>query len=112
MWVTSYYLRDSALEDIRFGTDMLSGEVKLDSAGVLCVAVPYSKGWQVYTDGNAGDVLCVNEHYMGTALAKGEHTVEFRYDTPYKKQGLIMTVIGIVLFICISVFEKRGGRRA
>ena len=105
-------LKSSSLDNIQLETDKLSGDIQLDTAGVLCVAIPYSKGWRAYVDGKDEAVICVNEHYIGAALERGYHKVEFSYDTPYKKQGLIMSFIGILLFICILLFERRGGSRA
>ena len=39
-------LRENKLENIEFGTNSVMGEITVDDARILCLATPYSKGWE------------------------------------------------------------------
>lgn len=100
-------LRECCLEEISMGTDSVSGIIDVGHRELLCVAIPFSDGWSAFVDGEPVDPLCVNEHYIGLFLPEGRHSVKLEYETPYKKAGIIVTLFGIIAFICICIREKR-----
>lgn len=105
-------LQENTLQDIQFGIDTVSGTISVDENKILCVATPYSKGWSVYVDGEKQQILCVNKHYLGVALPIGDHNISFRYSTPYKQEGFIISVFGIaVLAVLIIPRERKSGKR-
>lgn len=86
-------LRESSFENITLKTNSFSGSINLQENRILCITVPYSKGWTAYVDGNPAKVFRMNGMWMGLNLSAGEHTVEFKYSTPYMKISLILTVV-------------------
>ena len=99
-------LKKDTLENIQLSTDTIYGTCDLDKKKILCVATPYSKGWRGYIDGVETDVLLVNAHYIGMAVDEGEHEIIFYYRTPYKKEGIILSLLGILMFIGVIVFYR------
>lgn len=70
-------------------------DVYMDKDGILCLAIPYSKGFTVYIDGKKTDMMAICGGLCGVELGKGKHTVRLLY-TPYGFWlGLLMSVIGI-----------------
>ena len=104
-------LQENMLSDVTFGTDTLTGSLSLDEPKLLCVAVPYSKGWKAYIDGDKVQNLRVNEHYQGVVVPAGEHTIEYRYHMPFRKAWffLMWLVLAgtIVWFICDGRKRRR-----
>ena len=104
-------LRENTLQNIRLGVDTIAGDISVDENKILCVATPYSKGWQVFVDGEEQRVLRVNDHYIGTALSKGSHTVSFHYSMPLKNEGFIVSLVGMAgfaaLIICGEMKRKK-----
>ena len=52
-----------------------------------------------------------NSIYMGLELKKGRHTIALRYCTPYIVPGMILTVIGLILFAGIVISYRRQGKQ-
>lgn len=103
-------LSTDALQNVSIGVDCVQGDFSSDSDKILCVAIPYSKGWSVYVDGQRQDVLLVNSRHIGTALAAGRHTVRFEYHTPLKRAGLTTSVSAIIIFLLFAFLSGKKNR--
>ena len=88
-------IRKDSLQDISFGIDIVEGNLCLDRVKVLCMAIPYSDGWEVFIDGAKSEVLLLNEHYIGTLVPKGNHKIMFHYSRPYREAGAVMSILGL-----------------
>lgn len=91
-------LQENVLEDANISANRINGQITLDRSKLLCLSIPYGKGWSLYVDGKKANLLRVNTMYMGTVLQEGEHTIELQYCTPYIKTGAILSVLGWCLF--------------
>ena len=70
------------------------------------VALPYSKNWDAYVDGQKVDII-KEAMFCAVSLDKGVHNIELRYSCRYITIGLILMIAGIVILISESMFEKR-----
>ena len=95
-------LSSTAMDDFSYDIDYFSGHIASPSSKVLCIAIPYAKGWKATIDGVDAPIMLANEHYMAISLPEGEHFVEFRYRTPFLRLGLLSSVIGIATLIYFS----------
>ena len=102
-------IRDFRLYDdrIRKMTDRLSFSIRTEKDGWLCLAIPYSKGWQAFLDGKRVKVSPVNIAYCGFTLPAGDHDVYFRYRTPGLRLGCLISLVGFGLFLCIGRLTKK-----
>ena len=100
-------LNANAMQNISYGNNYISGTINSNNDGILQITTSYSNGWKAYVDGNEIEVFKVNEAFIGINVEAGEHTVEFKYETPYLKLGFIFSVIGIVGFVCIIVSDRK-----
>lgn len=98
-------LQEHQLSDIETGIDWISGKADLDRKMILCVVVPYSKGWKGYIDGSESEVFLVNDHYLGMSVPEGEHDIFFRYSTPFKVYGFIISAIGLLLLCAVALYD-------
>lgn len=89
--------------------DCVEGEMHMDSAGILQISLPYSKGWTALVDGEEAPILRSGGMYMGLKLEAGEHQIALRYETPGLRAGAGITLAGVLIFI-IAFFA--GRRRA
>lgn len=100
-------LQEDPLQNIKLGTDTISGEITIQENKILCVATPYGRGWSVEVDGEEKPLLCVNKHYLGVELPAGEHAVVFRYSTPLKREGFIFSIAAIAVFAGMIICVER-----
>ncbi len=101
------------LENVERSENAVTGEVALGEGGWMFFSLPYDSGWKAYVDGKEQPILRANSGFMAVELQAGGHTVELRYTTPYLKEGVLVTAVGIAAFaaVCaVYVVQKvRGG---
>ena len=74
-----------------------------DSYAIL--TVPYDKGFSFYIDGKYVEHQIVNKSFSGIRIEKGEHKITIKYQSPFFKEGLIITSSTILL--CAILFLKK-----
>jgi uncharacterized membrane protein YfhO len=104
-------LREDYLTEEEFGANYVGGTIELDSPKILCLSIPYDKGWSAKVDGEPAEVLQANTMFSAIALDAGSHHVEFVYETYGLKLGQLCTVAGFALFMGIIVVRRLRSRR-
>lgn len=97
-------------EGLNLSTNGFTGTFNFSQDKFLCFSIPYSSGWSAYVDGQEVELMQANSMYMGIMLTPGEHTVELKYMTPGLPIGIIMSIVGLFLFICViilNVYRKK-----
>jgi len=97
----------NSLENVQIGTNSITGSITSDKNQILCISVPYSNGFSAYIDGAKTQVLRINGMFTGVVLTPGEHTVELKYETPFLRLGIIVSIISILIFIGLIIFRKK-----
>lgn len=100
-------LASNHLENVKFDTNRVSGDIRLDESKYLVLSIPFSKGWKAKVDGNTAELLQANQHYMALYLEPGQHTIELTYTTPGLVVGSMVSVIGFALFGAIIYLNKK-----
>ncbi len=99
------------LRDVQIGTNEITGHITSGKTEVMCLAVPYSKGFKAYVDGREAKIYKANTMYMGLVLTPGEHDVRFTYATPFLGTGAIVTLVSLIAFAVIIFWDKRRQKR-
>lgn len=102
-------LRAEPLENIQFGTNRVTGTVNLSKNKILCMSIPYSKGWSAKVDGEPAEILRGNIMFMALPLKEGYHEVEFTYCTPGLRAGAAISVISFSI-LSLHIFLDRKKR--
>lgn len=84
----------------------VAGNVSADSTGLLMLAIPNEEGWNAYIDGHLVDTYKVDYGFIGIIVPEGEHEIEFKYTTPKMKEGIILSIIGLINLMIIMFFIK------
>jgi hypothetical protein len=88
-------------------------QAQLSREGMVVLSVPWSSGWRVSVDGGpAVAPLRVNGVIMGTPVAAGPHTIEWRYRTPGLTGGLWLAVLATLAAVAAIVWRRRGATPA
>ncbi|UKI58736.1 MAG: YfhO family protein [Clostridium sp.] len=66
---------------------------------IFVTSLPYDKGYIVYVDGKKVETEMVNTFALGFKLDKGNHNIKITYNSPFKNIGIILSILGIVLYI-------------
>ena len=84
----------------------ISGNINVNKNGILNFRTLYNKGWIVKID-NKKVPTFKNRYFLATKIKKGNHKIELIYKTLYLKEGIILSIIGFILFIVISIVSKK-----
>ena len=94
------------MKNIRYGNQFVKGELNNQKNGILQISTSYSDGWKAFVDGKETEVIKVNKGFIGIVVEAGKHEIEFRYETPYLKLGIVLSIIGTIALIGVIIFEK------
>lgn len=81
--------------------------VTMPKANLLFFSVPCDKGFTGYVDGEKTDIYPVNLGLSAIKVEPGEHQIEFKYFPIGLREGLILSLIGLVITLMVLIFETR-----
>ncbi|MBU5459342.1 YfhO family protein [Anaerostipes sp. MSJ-23] len=93
-------------KNIKYHDNQFEAKIYLQKRKMLCITIPYSKGWEAEVDGKKTPILKANGMYMGVSLKKGNHKIRMTYRTPGLKEGMWMSVCGWIVF-CTAYYIYR-----
>jgi Predicted membrane protein len=99
----------AAVEFVRYSPrDVVLKSVQQD-AGILLLNDRYDPNWKVQVDGRPEKLLRCNHFMRGVYLQPGSHTVEFRFQPPYKLiyVSLAAMLLGAVLLGAVIATGRR-----
>ena len=103
-------LNKSNYETIEYKNGYMKGTVDLEEPGIIQFATAYVDGWDLYIDGKKSEILNVNKYFLGTYMDKGKHTIELKYHTPLIKEGTIISLISLIIYIIVIIFDYRKNK--
>lgn len=80
---------------------------------LLFFSVPAAKGWTAYVNGKETEIITAQYGLSAVCTDTGENLIEFKYETPGLRTGIILTVISfsvLFLYTVIYFLIKRRGR--
>lgn len=96
------------LHVIEYNRQYFKGELDSTEKALLFVSIPYSSGWNVVDqNGNKLVTININGGFLGVITNEDSREISFYYGTPYLKQGMLMSIVGGVLFILLVVKEAK-----
>lgn len=101
-------LKEDILENVKVQANAIRGDISLKQKKILCLSIPYSKGWTAYVDGKKQEILQANTMFMALPLSEGTHSIVLRYCTPGLKAGIAISCVGLALCIIICIQEKKN----
>lgn len=87
--------------------DNIEGTIDMKESGYFVTSIPYDEGFKVYVDNKVVDKQIVNKSFLGFKLPKGNHNIKIVYKSPLQKEGLILSFLGLVSFVSLSIIERR-----
>jgi len=80
------------------------------SSGYLVLVDAYDPGWVATVDGRPVEVLRADVGFRAVAVPSGPHDVEFRYEPPAVRVGLLASALSAAVVLALSI--GAGRRRA
>lgn len=100
-------LKKDSLTITKFDETLLSGNITVNGDKLLYLTIPIDPGWTLRVDGQVTDKLVVDAGMTGVMLKKGPHTIEMKYELRYFSKGLMLTLLGILLYAGLWLYMKK-----
>ncbi len=95
-------LSDEQLMVTDYDTTSLNGHIEVLDDGFLFLTIPYSEGWSAEVDGEAAEIIPVQDALMGIKLKKGSHDISLKYTPAGFDIGLAATAVSVVCIALIT----------
>ena len=99
--------KENSMKQIQYEGNHFRGVYHAKKDQILCVTIPYSKGWKATVNGNRTKIYKANGMFIGIIMKKGTQSVKLDYETPGLKIGAWISLVAwIGLGIYGLYFEK------
>lgn len=99
--------KENSMKQIQYEGNHFRGVYHAKKDQILCVTIPYSKGWKATVNGNRTKIYKANGMFMGIIMKKGTQSVKLDYETLGLKIGAWISLVAwIGLGIYGLYFEK------
>ena len=99
--------KENSMKQIQYEGNHFRGVYHAKKDQILCVTIPYSKGWKATVNGNRTKIYKANGMFMGIVMKKGTQSVRLDYETPGLKIGAWISLVAwIGLEMYGLYFEK------
>ena len=78
--------------------NQITGDIQVTKNGYFATTIPFDKGFNITVDGKKQSYEKVNIAFVGFPIEKGIHHIVIKYNSPYKSAGMVLSIIGVVLF--------------
>ena len=86
--------------------DSILGTVRVEEDNSLVfTSIEYNTGWKLYVDAKEADITVIGDSLVGVKLNKGLHTIYLKYEVPYYREGMIITLITIIMLSLYEVMD-------
>ena len=100
-----------ALSTTRPRPERIEVDAVLERPGLVSVSQQALPGWTVEVDGNSADVVVVDGVFLGVQVPAGDHTVTFRYRSPWLRVSLFVSMLAVAATIGLALggtLRRRG----
>ena len=98
----------SKVEYVHDGSNSVELKTSSEKSAILVLADIWSPGWSVTVDGEKATLLVADHFVRAVALPAGDHDVVFRFNDPSLRQGIILSLIGLMIALGLLVPWKKN----
>lgn len=95
------------MEDVEYDSNHISGHITLEEAGKVFLSVPYEEGWAVTVNDEEVEPELYGECFITIPLETGEYEIALKYDPKGRKEGIIISLCALVLFVTLLLLNKK-----
>jgi uncharacterized membrane protein YfhO len=91
----------------------ITGTVNVPNGNeVMFTTIPYDAGWEIKVDGKkVKTVPVLNDTLLAFVVTPGEHTIEMTYKASCLRNGLLISIAGVLIFAVVWVAESLYNRK-
>jgi uncharacterized membrane protein YfhO len=85
--------------------DKIFGKIECGKNEWFNISIPYDEGYCVYIDGEKTKIHKTDIDFIGFYIEKGKHDVLIKYQSPFLREGKIISLAGVLAFLTIAIYE-------
>lgn len=90
-----------------YSDNTIKGTVTVDDKHILFTSIPYDEGWNLKVNGMEYKPIKVLNGFIGVELSNpGTYHLEFTFVPKGLKTGVMLSIVGIISLLTISIFIK------
>lgn len=103
--------KKNSMKQIQYEGNHFRGVYHTKKDQILCVTIPYSKGWKATVNGKRAKIYKANGMFMGIVMKNGTQNVKLDYETPGLKIGACISLgawIGLGIYgLYLEKYRKK-----
>ncbi|OGH34558.1 MAG: hypothetical protein A3B38_00010 [Candidatus Levybacteria bacterium RIFCSPLOWO2_01_FULL_36_13] len=92
---------------IKYEPNQATFSINKKNNSLLFLSDAYDTDWQAYIDGKNSKILRADYALRAVAVPAGDHTVDFKYQPKSFVIGMVVSTLGILTLIMLSIFFVR-----
>ncbi|MBQ3088694.1 MAG: YfhO family protein [Clostridia bacterium] len=105
-------LKENAVDSFNKTENGFSASITTMGENLVFFSVPYDEGWTATVNGKKAEIERVNKGFMAVAVSAGANEIEFSYETPGLKLGVMITAVAFLIWLLYTlisaVLSKKG----
>lgn len=86
------------------GVSQYHCKINVPDSKIVMFSFPYDKGWRVLVDGKEITPTKAFGYFLSIPANAGMHDVTIQYVPPYLREGIVTSIISLILFALLSFF--------
>lgn len=105
--------RGRSCSSFEYDSNGYRAEISTDRKSLVYFSVPCSSGWTAKVNGKDADVIKVHYGLTAVAVDEGNSKIEFSYETPGLKEGMIISIasLSVLVLYCLLNIMFRYKRK-
>ena len=95
-------LRES-FDDFSINKTKFEGRINCNEDEFLVLQIPYDEGWTGKINGEEINIDKAYGTFIGISTKKGENNIELKYFPKYLKEGIILSLISLMILVFLIV---------
>ena len=92
---------------VKQNDNYFEGNIEVKNDSYLKITIPYDQGFRIFVDDKESQIEMIDNAFMGVKLNSGNHKIIIKFTPPYLKEGIIFTVIGLLLLMLMFIKDKK-----
>lgn len=87
--------------------NIIDGTINIKENSYFNISIPYDKGFKILLDNKYIEYEKTNQNFIGFPISKGKHNITIKYNAPYKKISIIISLISSITLIIVQIIYKK-----
>lgn len=104
-------IKSESLVVTKYSDTLIEGNIHVSDDKVLFTSIAYDDGWSIYIDGKKVKTKKIMDTFLSCDIKKGKHEIKLVYYPKLMKEGLITSLISLILLIVYCTNDRQKNKK-